>query len=160
VVGTAADIQIGLGYAHLQRYFVDPSKPTVSRTTGPIYQDVAIMESGMSLVVMGRKTWHGFSPYLGGTLGVAFETGLSAEASGYQFGTKVLLTPHLGFKWFPLQALAFKVEGRDYVWKLSYPVSYALSQGTGLDPVLSTSKLSDWTHHPTLLVSLGYTFTF
>jgi hypothetical protein len=119
-----------------------------------------MMEAGISLVLMGRKTWHGFSPYLGGTLGVVFETGLATEPSGYQFATKVMPTPHLGFKWFPVQAFAVKVEGRDYIWKLNYPVSYAISQGPGLEPVLAVPVSNEWTHHPTLLLSVGYTFTF
>ena len=160
-IGVPADIQISLSYAHLQRYVVEPGLPELIRTSGPIFQDVIMMETGGSLVVMGRKTWHGFAPYVGATFGVAFETGLSIESSGYQFGTKLTATPHLGFKWYPLQAFSIKVEGRDYLWRLSYPNQYAISLGTGLTPVLpSGAKLNEWTHHPALLVSVGYTFTF
>jgi hypothetical protein len=161
IIGTPFDIHLGLSYAHLKRFVVDPTRPVATRTTGPVFQDLVMMETGMSLVVMGRKTWRGFSPFVGGTMGIAFETGLSTEASGYRFGTKFMFNPHIGLKWFPVQAFSLKIEGRDYVWRLSYPDQYAVTVVTGLPPVLPAgTRLTEWTHHPTLLVSVGYTFTF
>jgi len=114
---------------------------------------------GVDTILMGRKTWHGFSPFLGTTVGVGFETGLGTDPSGYQFGTKVLLAPHIGFKWYPLQAFAVKIEGRTYFWRLSYPTTFGLSPGGTITTVLPAgSTFNEWTAHPALLVSLGYTF--
>ncbi|MBI4502679.1 MAG: hypothetical protein HY700_16150 [Gemmatimonadetes bacterium] len=160
-VGTPADIQIGLSVAHLKRYVVDPSRAPDARTTGPINQDLIMMEAGLSLVLMGRKTWHGFSPYVGGGLGVAFETGLGAETSLYAFGTKAILVPHVGLKWYPVQAFAIKLEARDYLWKLSYPTTFFTPPAPNVPAVLSGSAAaSEWTMHPALLLSVGYTFAF
>jgi hypothetical protein len=160
IVGSPADIQIGLSYAHLQRFQVDPTKPVATRTTGPVNQDLVMMDAGLSLIVMGRKTWHGLSPFLGGTVGVAFETGLGG-ADVYQFGTKITLAPHLGFKWYPVQAFAVRIEGRSYFWKLTYPPAYENTPGgLGIPTVLPTGHAAnEWTLHPALLVSVGYTFT-
>ena len=158
-IGTPVDILVGISAARLDRFRVDPNRPVATRTTGPVKQDLAIMEAGLSLVLMGRKTWHGLSPYLGASLGVGFETGLGSDESGYQFGTKVMLAPHVGFKWYPVQALAVKIEGRSYFWRLSYPASFALSPGGSIPTVLpSGSTFNEWTAHPALLFSLGYTF--
>lgn len=161
IIGTPMDIYVQLGFAHLNRFVVDPSKPPETRTTGPVKQDLIMMETGLSLVLMGRKTWHGFSPYVGGGLGVAFETGLSAEPSLYEFSTKGVLIPYAGLKWFPVQALAIKVEGRDYFWKLSYPTSFYVPPAVGVPPVLTAViPAREWTMHPTILASIGYTFQF
>jgi hypothetical protein len=159
-VGTPLDIQLGLSYGHLTRNSVDPTKPVATRLLGRTTQDLVMMEAGMSLVVTGRKTWRGFAPYVGGTIGVAFETDIGSDITGYQFGTKALFTPHLGLKWYPIQAFAIKFEARDYIWRLSYPETYIVSYQTGIPPVLPSGKTTEWTHHPALLFSVGYTFTF
>ena len=158
-IATPVDIQVGLSAARLDRFRVNPNLPVATRTTGPVKQDLALMEAGLSLVLMGRKTWHGISPYIGAGLGIAFETGLGSDESGYQFGTKVLLAPHAGFKWYPVQALAVKIEGRTYFWRLTYPTSFGLSPGGTITTVLPVgSGFNEWTAHPALLLSLGYTF--
>ena len=157
-IGTPADIQIGLSFAHLERMSIDPAKPVATRITGPISQDIVMMETGLSLVLMGRKTWHGFSPFIGGNLGVAFETGLGGT-DPYQYGTKAIFAPHIGFKWYPVQQFSLKVEGRDYFWRLSYPPQYSTGVG-GLPAVLPAGDPgTEWTMHPTLMFSIGYTFT-
>jgi hypothetical protein len=159
IIGAPADVQVGLAFGHFQRYQIDPAKPVNTRTSGPINQDLVIMDTGISLVMMGRKTWHGFSPFVGGTVGVAFETGLGGS-DVYQFGTKATLAPHLGFKWYPAQALTFKVEGRTYFWRLSYPPAYqTVPGGLGVPTVLPTgASANEWTAHPAVMVSIGYTF--
>ncbi|MBI4419196.1 MAG: hypothetical protein HY560_00060 [Gemmatimonadetes bacterium] len=161
-VGTAADILIGLSYGRFQRYRVDPAQPVATRTSGPEDEDIAMMEAGVSLVLTGRKSWHGLVPYVGTGVGVAFDVQLAEDISTYSFGTKGLLIPHLGVKWFPVQALAVKLEGRSYFWRLSYPTQFFLPP-TGLDvpPVLTAEDpTAEWTMHPTLILAVGYTFTF
>jgi len=161
-VGTAVDIQLGLGYGRLERYLVDPTKTPDTRLSGPTHEDVVTMETGVALVLTGRKTWHGFIPYVGAGLGVVFDTQLTEDASGYSFGTKGTISPHLGVKWFPIQAFAVKVEGRALVWRLSYPTQFfAPPVGYTVAPVLkATDPNAEWTVHPTLILSVGYTFTF
>lgn len=159
-VGAAAEVLIGLSFARLDKFVIDPTLPPESRAAGPFTDNVVFMEAGSSLVLTGRKTWRGFAPYVGAMIGVAFETDL-ADLSGFSFGTRVALTPHAGIKWYPVQALAFKVEARDVIWRVRYPDSWFSAQGTA-PPILSiaTDKATEWLHHPTILVSLGYTFTF
>jgi hypothetical protein len=158
-IGAPVDIIVGLYGARLQRYVVNPNLGVLLRTSGPINQDLVMMETGLSLVLPGRKTWHGFAPYVGGTVGVAFETALAEDPSGYSFGTKGVFAPHAGLKWYPVQAFAIKIEARDYFWRLSYPAQFSIPPaGTTLPPVLTDAN-PEWTMHPSVLVSVGYTFT-
>lgn len=160
-IGSAVEVLIGISGARLDKYLIDPTVAPEFRATGPVKDDVVFMETGVSLLLTGRKTWRGFVPYIGGMVGVVFETGLGA-ISQFNFGTRVALTPHAGVKWYPVQALAFKVEARDVLWRVKYPEAWFSTQVAGIPPVLvtGTHKDSEWLHHPTLMVSLGYTFTF
>ena len=157
-VGTAIDILLGLSGARLDRFLVEPTLPVATRTTGPIKDDLIFMETGLSLVLTGRKSWRGFVPYVGSTFGVVFET--TVDFAEYQFGTRGEITPHIGIKWFPLQAISFKVEARDVIWRLKYPGSFFSTQVTGVPTVLRSGvdQAAEWLHHPTLMLSLGYTF--
>lgn len=160
-VGTAAEVLIGISGAHLDHYIVDATQPLATRTTGPVKGDLIFMETGFSLIVTGRKSWHGFVPYVGGMLGVAFETSLGTF-NEFTFGTRGTVTPHVGLKWFPVQALAFKVEARDVIWRVKYPEPWFTPQSTDGEPVLESGrdKAAEWLHHPTLMISLGYTFAY
>ncbi|MSR07096.1 MAG: hypothetical protein EXR93_08540 [Gemmatimonadetes bacterium] len=160
-VGTAAEILIGISGARLDRYVVSSVQPVVSRTSGPTPDDLIFMETGVSLLVTGRKSWHGFVPYVGGMLGVAFETSLGTF-NDFAFGTRGTVTPHIGLKWYPVQAIAFKIEARDVIWRVKYPDAWFVSQGTGIPPVLTlgTDRAAEWIHNPTFMISLGYTFSF
>jgi len=160
-LGGAAEVLLGLGYARLDKYLVDPTVPEASRLIGPFEDNVVFMEVGASLLLTGRKSWHGLVPYVGAMGGVVFETDLGTP-SALTFGTRVSLAPHIGLKWYPVQAIAFKVEARDIIWRIKYPEVWFVSQAPGILPVLRTDvdKPAEWLHHPTLMVSLGYTFTF
>jgi hypothetical protein len=159
-VGAATEVVVGLAGARLERFVIDPALPPETRATGPIRNDLIFMEAGASLLLTGRKTWRGFQPYVGAMLGVAFETDITG-AGEFNFGTRLALTPHAGIKWFPVQAIAFRAEVRDVIWRLRYPDSWFASVG-GVAPVLNpaTDKSAEWLHHPTFALSLGYTFTF
>lgn len=160
-IGSAVEVLIGISGARLDKYIIDPTVAPEFRATGPVKDDVVFMETGMSLLITGRKSWRGFVPYIGGMVGVVFETGLGT-LSQFNFGTRVAVTPHVGFKWYPVQALAFKVEARDVLWRVKYPEAWFSTQVAGIPPVLvaGTHNGTEWLHHPTLMVSLGYTFTF
>ena len=159
-VGTAADIIIAISGARLDRYDIISSLPEATRKSGPFTENLLFMETGVSLILTWRKSWHGFVPYVGAMLGVVFETGLSLNE--FQFGTRGHVAPHIGFKWFPVQALAFKVEAGDIIWRVRYPDNWFVAQAANVPAVLTvnTDQSAEWLHHPTVTLSLGYTFTF
>src|SRR2546428_12419257 len=92
----AVGASLGLAYARMDRFVVDPFKDTTSRKTGPFTDDVVLLDAGLQLILTGRKTWRGFAPYVGGVLGVAIGGTSPRDTSGYKFGTKFTAPPHLG----------------------------------------------------------------
>src|SRR2546430_9466111 len=67
----AVGASLGLAYARMNRFVVDPFTDTTSRKSGPSTNDVVLLDAGLQLILTGRKTWRGFPPYGGGALGGA-----------------------------------------------------------------------------------------
>lgn len=78
--------------------------------------------------VTGQRAWHGLAPY-----GV-FGAGVVAELSGsdareaalpgeqqFDFGPAFAATAGLGVDFFLTERLSVRLEGRDYLWRFSYP---------------------------------------
>src|SRR2546428_8888357 len=97
----AVGASLGLAYARMDRFVLDPFTDTTPRKTGPFTDDVVLLDAGLQLVLTGRKTWRGFAPYVGGVLGVAIGGTSPRDTSGDKFGTKVTLAPHLRLRLYP-----------------------------------------------------------
>src|SRR2546425_7681381 len=97
----AVGASLGLAYAGMNRFVVDPFKDTTSRKAGPFTDDVVLLDAGLQLVLTGRKTWRGFAPYVGGVLGVAIGGTAPRDTSGDKFGTKFTLPPQFGPRRYP-----------------------------------------------------------
>lgn len=155
----AVGASLGLAYARGTRFVVDPTKDSTTRTTGPFDTNVALADAGLQLVLTGRKTWHGFAPFIGAALGVAFGSELARDTSGYKFGTKLTLAPNAGVRWFPTRRLSIRSDLRLVLWKLRYPLSYKVPPSGGGSSVLATTApLNEWTAHPWATIGLGWIF--
>ncbi len=154
----AIGVSLGVAYAQTTRFVVDPAKDSASRKTGPFDTDVILVDAGLQLVLTGRKTWHGFAPYLGGAMGVAVGGGSPPDPSGYDFGNKFTFAPEAGVRWYPGRRVSVRADFRAVAWKLTYPISYKVpaSDGTRVLPLDAT--LNEWTWHPWLTIGLGWTF--
>ncbi|MDH3457433.1 MAG: hypothetical protein OER90_11405 [Gemmatimonadota bacterium] len=148
-------VQLGLSRASLDRTLIDAGADSANRVVGMEKQSAVLADIGLYLVFTGEKTWHGIAPYFGASIGLALGGAVPADSlSGFTFGTKFLVGPQLGFRWHPSQRLFFRVEGRDLIWKLSYPEAFFQGDDPVLDPAFN--KPSQWTHNPMLLVSVGF----
>ncbi len=160
LLGGPAEVFFGLDVADLSRLVLDPTKGAASRVKGTFNQSVIIGEAGLAMRLTGQKTWNGLVPYFGLGLGVAFGSGVAQDSSTFEFGTKFHVDPRLGIRWFPTDRINFRFEFRDVVWRLRYPALFfdppveAPEEPSLLDPV--TMDDTEWTHHPTLVISLGY----
>src|SRR2546425_8196263 len=67
----AVGASLGLAYARMDRFVVDPFTDTTSRKTGPFTDDVVLLDAGLQLILTGRKTWRGVAPDAGGGPGGA-----------------------------------------------------------------------------------------
>jgi len=52
----AVGASLGLAYARMDRFVVDPFKDTTSRKTGPFTDDVVLLDAGLQLILTGRKS--------------------------------------------------------------------------------------------------------
>lgn len=156
------DAFITLSQASLDRIVIDPDAPLASRVTDSLTQSVLFAQAGLSILLTGSKTWNGFAPYLGATLGLGFGENIPQDSSGFGFSTKFVTGPHLGIRWYPTRTLHLRVEGRQLFWQLSYPERFFLEPFRAptdppvLDPAADPD--SEWTAHPTLVFALGYAF--
>lgn len=161
-LGGPTDGFLMVSHSRLDRVVIDPDEPQASRVTDSIAQSVVFAQAGLSVLITGDKTWNGFAPYLGGTLGVAFGGSVPQDSSGFGFGTKFVTGPHLGIRWYPARTVHLRVEGRQLFWQLKYPQRFfnPPARAPSDPPVLSIANDpdSEWTAHPTLLVALGFAF--
>jgi hypothetical protein len=157
-LGGAIGASFGLAYAQTTRFVVDPSKDSLTRTTGPHNTDVILADVGLQLVLTGRKTWRGFAPYLGGAVGMAFGGSSPPDPSGYQFGNKVTLAPEAGLRWYPTRRLSVRTDFRLVLWRLQYPLSYGVPGPDGSRVLPPDARPTEWTAHPWITIGLGWTF--
>src|SRR2546430_1876370 len=107
----AVGASLGLVYARMNRFVVDPFKDTTSRKSGPSTNDVVLLDAGLQLILTGRKTWRGFAPYVGGVLGVAIGGKSPRRPHGDQVRPEVPLAPHHRPRWVPPPPLSRPGDG-------------------------------------------------
>ena len=154
----AIGASLGLAYGRTNRYVVNPFRDTLSRKTGPSNNDVVLADAGLQLVLTGRKTWHGFAPYLGGSIGVALGGGSPRDTSGYDFGSKFTFAPEAGVRWYPRRRVTVRADFRAVAWKLTYPISYKVPASDGTRVLPRDASLDEWTWHPWVTIGIGWTF--
>jgi hypothetical protein len=159
-VSGPAEITFGLELADLNRLVLDPTKSAATRVKGTASQSVILGEVGLVMRLTGEKSWRGLVPYFGGALGLAVGSSVAQDSSGFTFGTKFQVSPRLGVRWFLSNRINLRIEGRDVLWRLSYPDLFFEAPVEAEDdpPILDPTTMdeTEWTHHPTLTFTLGY----
>jgi hypothetical protein len=140
------------------RYLVDPTKDSASRTTGPVDNPVGLADIGLYLMLTGGKTWHGFAPSLGLSLGAVWASRPPGDTSDYNFGTRFEFAPQAGLRWYLAKRLSIRGDARLVFWKLSYPLQYKQPGPDGSRVLPINATTSEWTHHPWLSLGVGWTF--
>ncbi|HTS88638.1 MAG TPA: hypothetical protein VMG41_09120 [Gemmatimonadales bacterium] len=166
--GTPVQFGFALGYADLERLIVSAADSVAKRVSGPVSQNVVMIETAIQLNLTGKKSWNHLAPYLAGSIGVAVGSGLPAghpDSSGYKFGTKIYLAPTAGVRVMLGNSIQVRLEIRDLLWKLSYPSSYNVepaaqpsSDPTKPNSVLKGGSLTEWTGNREFRVGLGFGF--
>ena len=157
-LGGAVGVSMGIAYAQTTSFVVDPTKDSLSRVSGPYDNDVVLADMGLQLLLTGRKTWHGFAPYLGGALGLALSGGGPPDPNSYTFGNKVAFVPGAGLRWYPTRSVSVRTDLRLVLWKLSYPLDYRQPSSDGSRVLPLDASLTEWTAHPWVTIGLGWTF--
>jgi hypothetical protein len=134
---------------------------TVSHRRGPFDMSVVTLDVQLGLALTGQKRWHGFAPYAAFGVGYTFRvSGELAEpdSTGFSFGTKFTLTPTIGTKVFLGRHLMARVEVRDHMWRLRYPLAYTAVRGGDLPLLTGGEADNEWTHHAVFTFAIGWTF--
>lgn len=156
-------VHMGVNFGSFERLLLDPRLAPDERVLGTASQTVLMADVGLNLVLTGQKSWYGFAPFIGASMGIAIGGDVPADSlSGYEFNTKFIVTPAIGFRWHPVSRIALRVEFRDVLWKLSYPDVFfdPPTEDPDIPPILDPdfNKTTDWTHNPSLYLSLGVAF--
>lgn len=157
-LGTPSYAHLGLSAGWLDRVIVDPTLPADTRIQGNVTQSVYMADAGAALVLTGQKTWNHLAPYVGLSLGVVLGGAVPGDSAGFKFATRFHVGPQVGARLHVSDRLHFRVEGRDVLWRLTYPGAFFTPPNPADPPVLDAdeTKGSQWVHHPTLVLSLGY----
>src|SRR3989442_3279559 len=146
-----ATFTAGFSYGRTTRFIVFPYDSAGKRTKGPFDANVVLADLGLQLSLTGAKTFHGFLPYVGGSLGLAFGRDLPADTSGYRFGTKLTIAPGAGLRWYPARRFSVQADARALFWKLNYPITYRDLATDGTRVLALTAPQSDWPTHSRIL---------
>jgi hypothetical protein len=161
-------LQLGFSvtYDDLNREVVIPYDSIQKRFKGSYPTSVIMIEGVMQFNLTGRKTWHNLAPYITGSFGIAFGGDVGVDSSAYNFGTKAVLAPGMGVRWFLTRKLFIRLETKWNFWKLSYPAGFAFdppgSPGTppGSNALIRDGHFTDWTGSFRGIVGLGYPLPF
>ena len=144
------EMTVGVHGANLDRRLVDTTASPDSGSLGIARQSVIIADAGFTLRITGPKTWHGWMPYVGASLGLATGSTVTKDSSGFAFGNPFQFGPRLGLRRYGAGPVSLWIEAWDPIWRLRYPGSWQ----SGATPRVSVGR--EWVHHPTLLVGLSF----
>ncbi|MBI3981318.1 MAG: hypothetical protein HY337_00275 [Gemmatimonadetes bacterium] len=153
----------GVSAADLKRVMHEDSLPPDTTR-----QSVGIAEVGFGFLLTGEKTWRRLVPYIAATMGAAFGGSVPRDTSGFtldgfSFDRAFQFGPQVGIRWYASRRLHLRVEGRDIMWRLTYPQGwYRLDLYPGAVPPLIAGIDSgiEWTHNLSLNIALGYALRF
>ena len=138
-LGSSLEMRVGVHGARLERFLFD--------TAGTRRQSVMIADAGFTLRLTGPKTWHGWMPYVGGSMGLAAGATLSQDST---FGRPFQFGPHLGLRRYGAGRLSLWIEAWDPIWRLHYPLTWQ----SGDPPRVTQPR--QWVHNPTVLVGFSF----
>ncbi len=162
-VSNTFNFGFSLTSGQMERLIIDPDDSVATRVSGPVDQNVIMLDAAAIFNLTGSKSWNRLAPYLGADIGVAVAEKIAADSSGFDFGTKILLAPVFGTRVMLSQRINFRLEGRFNFWKISYPSSFnrepVLDPGTPEAPnAVLPDKQSEWSVSPWFTAGLAFSF--
>jgi len=154
VLGTPVAAAVTASYGTLIRDIVNVDDSLQPTRTGPVNQDILMIEAALQLNITGRKTWHRLAPFIGISAGWVngseSPSVARADSSRYEFGSKFYWSPAAGTRLFVTNRMFLRGEARYVSWKLSYPGGY--------DVVIPDEKFEEWDGGFEWRVGLGFAF--
>lgn len=155
-----------LGRMSLERHAMNRDDSVVNRFSGPYDMTVWTPQAGLQVNLTGPKTWRGFAPFIGASIGAAVGDEVAQDTSEFVFGSKLVFTPSAGIRAYLGDRLHLRVEGQLHYWKMKYPSAWVTepdAQPSELDepttaPIATIDGLSEWLWTPSLRLGIGLAF--
>ena len=144
--------------ARASRYVVDPTQDSVSRTSGPIGNNVVMVDLGIQMLLTGGKSWHRLVPVVGASFGLAISNAISQDTSDYKFNTKAIFGPEAGIRWYLSREVSVRANARVLWWRLSYPLQFKNPAPDGSRVLGVNDATTQWTVHPCVTLGVGWIF--
>jgi len=161
-MGRATLVQFSAAYLRGDRFIVNPALRDTAqdRRYGPVDTDLLSTEVALQLRLTGGKTWHGFAPYMGAGVGMAFDLRAPGDTtqSDYKFGRKLTFSGMTGLRWHATTKVTVQLDARAVFWRLKYPPSFHATAPDGSRVIPIQEPLTDWTMHPWLSFGIGWIF--
>jgi hypothetical protein len=147
-----------VGHSRGNRDVIDPGRVEGDRTIGNTDATISMVDARLRFSFVGRRTWHGLSPFLSAGGGIAIGHGASSDLDDvllpedvFDFGTSFFGTVALGTRWFVTETIAVRGDATFSLWALDTPPGYA-------DPDRGFEEVSDseWMRGNTFAISLLY----
>ncbi|HET9950029.1 MAG TPA: hypothetical protein VFQ22_13990 [Longimicrobiales bacterium] len=119
------------GAVRSTRDVVSPALPLGEQVIGEADIVLATIEGRLKLSLMGRRSWHGLSPFLVFGGGIVFDAWndrsrdiLVEQDEIFDFGSSFLGTAGVGTRWFITPRFATRVDGLFSLWNVETPVGF------------------------------------
>jgi hypothetical protein len=113
------------------RDVVSPARPEGDRVIGQGDVLVTTVDGRLKLSLVGRRAWHGLSPFLVAGGGIAVDLAESPAADElleadetFDFGPSFFGTMGLGTRWYLSRRFALRADALFSLWKITTPVGF------------------------------------
>lgn len=121
--------EVSLGGAPSRRtVYAQAPGDSVPQERGEVSAFLLLAEAALKFHLTGPRTWHGLAPYGVGGVGLVGDLAGSTaledeinETQRFDFGPGFAVSLAAGTDWVPSERLAFRIEVRDRLWRLTTP---------------------------------------
>jgi hypothetical protein len=113
------------------RDIISPGRPEGDRVIGEGDVLITTIDGRLKFSLVGRRAWHGVSPFIVAGGGIAMDVAESPEADEalesdevFDFGTSFFGTMGFGTRWFLSPRFALRADALFSLWKIKTPVGF------------------------------------
>jgi hypothetical protein len=113
------------------RDIISPGRPEGDRVVGQGDVLITTVDGRLKFSLVGRRAWHGLSPFVVAGGGIAVDVAESPEADAvlesdevFDFGATFFGTMGVGTRWFLSPRFALRADALFSLWKIKTPVGF------------------------------------
>ena len=113
------------------RDVISPGRPEGDRVVGEADALITTIDGRLKLSLVGRRAWHGLSPFIVTGGGVALDAAEKPEADElldedevFSFGPSFFGTAGVGTRWYVTDRITLRTDALFSLWKISTPAGF------------------------------------